>query len=201
MGGKKKYPWIKSIFSRKKATPPAAVYAGPEYWDKKRKDGDNGTTEPVPDIVNDVYAGPEYFGEPEEPGNETVSDDTLCEPGEFSAVRPPVPPVMMVYAAPGFFPGEKNNGTDMPPFQNSTMPVYAGPEYYKDSQFRVMPGAFVNTSREQPDPEDGGGSADDFPEEGFTRCPCCGAKFPDSLKFCPECGTDNPAYDNGEKQK
>ena len=57
-GKRKKYP-----HNKKKAAPPAAVYAGPEYF--RRRAGQTPEEE-----VLDVYAGPEYYEEPLTPPEE-----------------------------------------------------------------------------------------------------------------------------------
>lgn len=69
------------IIDRKRRPRAEKVYAGPE-WPKNIKETE----------MNEVYAGPEYFGGlPDEPAEDA-----------------PAPQFMMVYAAPGFFPGQNS---------------------------------------------------------------------------------------------
>ena len=58
MAEKKKYPWIKSLFKRKKNEPVECVYAGPEYFKNRNQ--------PRIEPVSRVYAGPENIDRPEE---------------------------------------------------------------------------------------------------------------------------------------
>lgn len=101
---KKKYPWFRSIF-------------------KKKKD------EPDDPGMDDVYAGPEFFeqGEPEEPENEdAVEPETSFGPMECVYAGPdmmdePDPRMTTIYGGP-----------DMtgPPDPRMMMAVYAGPEFF-----------------------------------------------------------------------
>ena len=121
MADGKKYPWIKSIFGKKKKNNPAegvyagpehfekdneakCVYAGPEYFEKKRPEVE----------MEEVYAGPEFFErDPEEP--EVPEEDApFSEEFDFEGQPvpnfddlPKVPPDMMmcVYAGPEYFSG------------------------------------------------------------------------------------------------
>ena len=130
------YPWIKSIFRKKKPEQYAAgVYAGPESFGgetKKLYEGPDLDTESKP--VEDVYAGPEYYEgapvEPEEDGDlpdesedapekpETAEDD---DDGGISTDEDGRP-VAVLDAAPAYL-------ADQPP-QPPVMCVYAGPEFF-----------------------------------------------------------------------
>ena len=112
-GKRKKYP-----HNKKKAAPPAAVYAGPEYF--RRRSGQAPEEE-----VLDVYAGPEYFERPpEEIGKVFEEKDAPLPPeedaGAFTVYAGPEPPqeTAPVYAGPE------------PPRERTAL-VYAGPEYFK----------------------------------------------------------------------
>ena len=107
MSDGKKYPWIKSIFGRKKKTNPAeGVYAGPEQMLNGVKPGEAKCVYAGParpsrrdsDDVIDVYAGPEFFGGEEAPEEETAPEQET----EKIPFYPPVPPdmAMCVYAGP-----------------------------------------------------------------------------------------------------
>ena len=252
MGEKRSYPWIKSIFSKKRPVrcvyagpeqmrnnPASGVYAGPDYFEKKRRRPEEVNDvyagpeffekkSSEPEEVNDVYAGPEYFGEPEEPDTEMAEEpeetaaeipeeemkesegkgepegepetDTAEElPDKIRVELPPSPPVMLVYAGPGFFPGdERPDFPVVPPPQEMTMAVYAGPEFFNGPQGPER-GMFVPA--QTPDTnKDHNTSADSDPGEGFTFCPSCGNRMSNTAKFCCECGTINPVYgkDSGE---
>lgn len=103
---KKKYPWIKSLFKRKRRPGTEGVYAGPEQMNRSRfgkvyagpprnpDDSEFAAVYGGPDYFanrdrkrdskddaefEDVYAGPEYFGIREPDGEEPVD---LPEPSE-----------------------------------------------------------------------------------------------------------------------
>lgn len=81
MAGKKKiYPWIKSVFGKKKNSPAECVYAGPSMTEKPepRVESDGG-------IAEEVYAGPEFFGyrgEPDGPEEDAPMPEEDEEAGE-----------------------------------------------------------------------------------------------------------------------
>ncbi|MBQ7669669.1 MAG: hypothetical protein IJS45_02985 [Clostridia bacterium] len=135
MADEKKYPWIKSIFGRKKKKNPAegvyagperlegdreakCVYAGPEYFNKKRIDVD----------IEEVYAGPEFFERDPVDENEIEEAPAAPDPDdelppelrmqkEYLENLPKVPPEMMmcVYAGPEYFSGtERHLGAPAP---------------------------------------------------------------------------------------
>ena len=173
------YPWIKSIFRKKKPEQYAAgVYAGPESFGgetKKLYEGPDLDTESKP--VEDVYAGPEYYEgapvEPEEGGDlPDVPEDGPARPeADEEETDEDDRPVMALYAAPAYL-------ADQPP----VMCVYAGPEFFAPRRDGAG-GEFAPA----PAPEEGGketAEGDDGP-----RCPTCGAAVPEDAPFCHECGT------------
>lgn len=106
-----KYPWIKSVFKKRKKGPVRGaegvyagpdyfmdgpgeskkIYAGPEFYKKKEDPSDNSRP------VGDVYAGPEFFeDEPDGLVKAIYSAPVFPE-------RPQEPPVMCVYAGPEYF--------------------------------------------------------------------------------------------------
>ncbi|MBS7262561.1 MAG: hypothetical protein KIG36_03015 [Eubacteriales bacterium] len=123
MADKKKYPWIKSLFGRKK--PPAeAVYAGPEYFEKRNR--------PRPEeAIEDVYAGPEYF---ERPADETGEEDAPPPPAEEAEPVPLRKKTLFgrVYAGPAYY--KRRDRKAEPPETETEAGVepirclYAGPE-------------------------------------------------------------------------
>ena len=117
----KKYPWIKSIFGRKKKNRSAeGVYAGPEHFEKDSE-------------AKCVYAGPEYFGK-----NDAAMEEVYAGPEFFE--RDPDLSEEPEDAAPA--PGGSDEGK-MPIFDGvpveppkfpQMMCVYAGPEYFSGQQ-------------------------------------------------------------------
>ena len=170
------YPWIKSVFGKKKPGPGAeGVYAGPESFGgetKKLYEGPDLDTESKP--VEDVYAGPEYFEngpvEPEE-GEDLPDGPEGPKDGKDEDDRP----VAVLYAAPAYL-------ADQPP-QPPVMCVYAGPEFFAPTRDGER-GGFAPA----PEPEEEKNDIADGGEDG-PRCPSCGAAVPDDAPFCHICGT------------
>ena len=169
------YPWIKSIFGKKKPEQGAdGVYAGPGYFEdetKKLYEGPSPDTESKP--VEDVYAGPEYFeSDPVEPEEGEDLPDASEEPEDGAGEDDR--PVALLYAAPAYL-------ADRPP-QPPVMCVYAGPEFFapknEDGGFAPAP----PPEEEKNDIADGGA--------GGPRCPFCGNAVPGDAPFCPECGKE-----------
>ena len=106
----KKYPWIKSIFKKKR--PAEGVYAGPEMM-KNAAPGEDEKCETEP--VDVVYGGPDMIKKPEDPQIVMPEPDKPVYAGpEFFA---PEAPVREVYAGP------RDLDRDAP-----LEDVYAGPE-------------------------------------------------------------------------
>ena len=115
-GKRKKYP-----FNKLRKDPAAAVYAGPEYFER-RNGGGRLYAGPEPsknragenrDEMKDVYAGPEYFG---------IKPD--WDPDAVEAE---------IYAGPEAFEGRLSPEKDAPEEDaplppEESVPVYAGPE-------------------------------------------------------------------------
>lgn len=98
-----KYPWIKSIFKKKrKPNGPEGVYAGPEFFGKD-------------EVSKPVYAGPGYFKNETRKVYEGPDPRTKNGGSESSA------PTGDVYAGPEYF---------SPQDRATVMCVYAGPEYF-----------------------------------------------------------------------
>ena len=123
-GKRKKYP-----HNKKKAAPPAAVYAGPEYF--RRRAGQTPEEE-----VLDVYAGPEYYEEPltppEEIGKVFEEADAPLPPEEdenaatiYAGPEPAKGTGLLVYAGPEFFRRRQAEKEDISALASG---VYAGPE-------------------------------------------------------------------------
>lgn len=122
MADGKKYPWIKSIFGRKKKGSAEGVYAGPEHFEK---DGEAKCVYAGPEyfekkrddvVMEEVYAGPEFFerdpdlsGEPEEaePVPEESGDEQLPNFDDLPKVPPEIQQMMCVYAGPEYFSGQQ----------------------------------------------------------------------------------------------
>ena len=166
---KERYPWIKSIFSkRKKANPSEAVYAGPDMFNRASNDRPvyagpekrRPAGRPDDAEMNDVYAGPEFF--------EKCSEDEVFDaPEEVSEVKSFTPP-------PEFFTAEKC--------------VYAGPEYFNPPRDGEARGVFVPQASENSG-EDESDKKETAPAEGMRICPVCGGASPEKSKFCIECGS------------
>ena len=182
------YPWIKSIFRKKKPEQGAeGVYAGPESFGgetKKLYEGPDLDVESKP--VEDVYAGPEFYEgvavEPEEGGDlPDESEDAPEEPetdeddndGGISTDEDGRP-VAVLYAAPAYL-------ADQPP-QPPVMCVYAGPEFFAPPRDGDG-GQFAPA----PEPEE----IEEEPTESCDgpRCPSCGVAVPEDAPFCHICGT------------
>ena len=170
------YPWIKSIFRKKKPERGAeGVYAGPESFGgetKKLYEGPDLNLEDKP--VEDVYAGPEYFeSDPFEPKTEedlpdAPDNDVPDEQDEDDR------PVAVLYAAPAYL-------ADQPP-QPPVMCVYAGPEFFAPKYGGE--GGFAPA----PVPEENESCVPDGEKDG-SRCPSCGVAVPEDAPFCHICGT------------
>ncbi len=104
---KKKYPWIKSIFSSRKRRSVECVYAGPEIMKQRAGRTEKVYAGPPPRVEKPVYAGPESFGQKK---------------------KDPPPSVEGVYAGPEFF-GIKSDEPQEPE-EPVIEEVYAGPEFF-----------------------------------------------------------------------
>ncbi len=123
-GKGKKYPFSK----QKKKEAPAAVYAGPEYF-QRRYGGGRLYAGPEPsrpgrdEADSEVYAGPEFFEDrlPPRGGGE---EDAPLPPEEAPVYAGPKPP-LLIYAGPEFFARRRKTDADeeSAPFNG----VYAGP--------------------------------------------------------------------------
>ena len=184
------YPWIKSIFRRKKKSPATGVYAGPEMMNPV------GTEKPVyagPDYfggddrpVEDVYAGPGFFdkpspddAEPEDFPGDTPTDDeeedgfSFDEPAESEESGPHTDgAALLTYAGPEYSP---------PPAIEPVMCVYAGPEYWNPKSDEPTGVSLPPEELENEPPLH-------FDDEGGTRCPACGTVLIGGSEFCHECG-------------
>ena len=101
------YPWIKSLFKRKKDSPAECVYAGPSYFERKDKE------KPVP--CEDVYAGPEYFdgnGGPPEEAPVYAGPEYPDEPDEKGDDNDPI--CEDVYAGPEYFGSDPDDPEEAP---------------------------------------------------------------------------------------
>lgn len=107
-------------FNKRKTDPPAAVYAGPEYF--RRRSGGKPEGE-----VLDVYAGPEFFEEPPEKPD-FPEEDAPLPPEEAPVYAGPEPSssgeerASLVYAGPEFFAARRNKAPEV------AIGVYAGPQ-------------------------------------------------------------------------
>ncbi len=177
------YPWIKSIFRRKKPEQGAeGVYAGPGFFGdetKKLYEGPDLDVESKP--VEDVYAGPEYYEsapvEPEEGGDLTDEPEEAPNGGEAGreGTDEDDRPVAVLYAAPAYL-------ADQPP-QPPVMCVYAGPEYFAPK------GGDEGGYAPAPMPEEDENGVSEGGEEDGPRCPSCGTAVAEDAPFCHECGT------------
>ncbi len=158
---KKKYPWIKSIFSRKKKKPTECVYAGPEMMNRRPVPIGRvyAGPPPVPERDKPVYAGPEVSGRKNRP--DSLAEGLYAGP-EYFGIKPkkePKAPVIEdVYAGPEFF-GE---GRDDGPSRAETVEVYAGPEYFG---FSDIPDGDGEDAEEPPSEDEDGDAQDGAPEE------------------------------------
>ncbi len=173
---------------RKRKRPMACVYAGPEYFARKR-----GVI-PEPEPINAVYAGPVapeqdadiedvYNGpagpDPEEPVADESAEypENHGEPQEPS-VTPPLEQFMTAYAGPQF--------NTVPPM----MFVYAGPVRPANSGNNGFQNMILNMQGQDGKGEMKAGETpktlEPIPEDAW-RCNMCGAT--NTGKFCTECGT------------
>ena len=123
---RKKYPFNKK-------NPPAAVYAGPEYFARRSGRKDDADVE--------IYAGPEYY-EGRLPPKDGGEEDAPLPPEEAPVYAGPEPrearggriyagpekpekPALLVYAGPEFFQRRKAEKDDIAALASG---VYAGPE-------------------------------------------------------------------------
>ena len=213
---KKKYPWIKSIFSSRKrrsvecvyAGPPPRVekpvYAGPESFGQKKKDpppsvecvyagpeffGIKSDEEPEEPVIEEVYAGPEFFGYTDEPDGEAEDIDApdVEENAEDAPDTDDEP------EPDGGAENAPSGETPPPPPRPDRLPesmmmaVYAGPQYYNPRPNSNI-GMFGIPVPAAPPSEK---AESPVPGDG-TRCPFCGAKRIESSKFCTECGAVLP---------
>ena len=99
MADEKKYPWIKSIFHRKKKDEARGVYAGPEQMSFQRiYDGPKPpdlSALPERPIEMPVYAGPEFFK------GEAIPMKMVYAAPEVSDREKPEAEMEEVYAGPG----------------------------------------------------------------------------------------------------
>ncbi len=103
---KKKYPFIKAVFNRKKKF--ECVYAGPPVTPGPIE-GVYAGPSPDPVEIEDVYAGPEYFErESEEPETVEEAPEETAENTPDDGLRPDPGQFMLVYAGPAYF--ANNNG-------------------------------------------------------------------------------------------
>lgn len=164
-GRKKKYPFNKK-------NPPAAVYAGPEYFARrsgqKRDEGEVVDVYAGPersddcDVDVEIYAGPEYYERqaPEGPEEDAPlppeDEETYAAvyagpepPAEGEADAPAKKPGLLVYAGPEFFARK----ADIAPDVALAVGVYAGPEPPRVGMMGMMGGA-------SPTPPEDEGKAD-----------------------------------------
>ena len=185
------YPWIKSIFGKKKPTADA-VYAGPRpVRDFEEDDGP---------VMEEVYAGPEFYEQsPDEP--EEIEAPVYAGPEFFEE-----PPMTKVYAGPVADEAPDEVAEDViaqeetpPAPPREFMCVYAGPEYFRKEKTGVP----FMTAKTTVCPECGA----EYPE-GEAACPKCGKRtvFEDGTVACAKCGAHvDPAAkfceNCGEKQE
>ncbi len=153
-GKRKKYPF------NKKKNPPAAVYAGPEYFAQRAGRNDrNGRIYAGPERPDDrdadveIYAGPEYFEDqlpPKEIGQVFEESDAPLPPEEdesfntvYAGPEPPEDveaegaagkPGLLVYAGPAFFARRDSKAAD----DALASGVYAGPEPPRGGMMGMM---------------------------------------------------------------
>ena len=119
MADKKTYPDNKKrpFWQRKKEDPAEfeEVYAGPDFFEGKRRPTGDPEDAPEPPMIEAVYAGPEFFErEPEEPDLPEQEPPSAPAPEEDREFPPPPPPMMCVYAGPDYFSGKKPIGVFVP---------------------------------------------------------------------------------------
>ncbi len=173
------YPWIKSIFRKKKPDGGAeGVYAGPGSFGgetKKLYEGPDLDVENKP--VEDVYAGPGYCDYETPPIDAVFPEDEEDDDDDYDggiSTDEEGRPVSVLYAAPEVL-------SDLPQAP-PVMCVYAGPEFFAPpcdgdgGQFAPAP-----------EPEE----IEEEPAEGCDgpRCPSCGVAVPEDAPLCHICGT------------
>ena len=101
----KKYPWIKSIFKKNPKNPGIieGVYAGPDMWNGKEKNGPDAE-------IECVYAGPDMFGDADPVVPEEDQDAPEAEIEDVYA-GPGIPPMALVYAGPDYFKRKAEDAT------------------------------------------------------------------------------------------
>ena len=166
------YPWLKSVFGKKEKGPIEALYAGPEYFDKRRTSDGKVYAGPEFYINEDpatveVYAGPEYFEKPSPITEVTHEEEAPLAPEEEKT--PPEPPIFMcVYAGPDYFAGRDPSGAKLE-IKTRECP-FCGKSYPEAAP--VCPYCNARTAF----------------EDGTIACANCGAHVKPECKFCPECG-------------
>ncbi|MBO7402043.1 MAG: hypothetical protein J6U10_03525 [Lachnospiraceae bacterium] len=188
---------------KKIVKPVACVYAGPEYFEKKR----SKLTKPEP--IESVYAGPEmqepiapvyagpvlpeadiedvYNGPAEPDPEDTEANEGAEYPANHAEEDKPAPPIppqefMTAYAGP-----QMSNPFPM-------MFVYAGPVRMQDQGgFRFPQGMTMQEQAEKGEmkavdgkPAKGQAVPEDMPKEAW-KCGMCGAM--NTGRFCTECGS------------
>ena len=187
---------FKTIFGRVYAAPAPGA---PDPDDDKANDGnepgypDNLREEDGNEPMECVYAGPEYFGVKDVPEN--------CDDKDA--------PISCVYAGPRGSAGKRSKRN--PPMGG----VYAGPDFFAsrkpigvDPESGVYTGFTGMRADTDADPNPPSFTDDGLPphvmgivparippeknresESKTVKCPGCGCRVADGMKFCPECGT------------
>ncbi|MBQ1378109.1 MAG: zinc ribbon domain-containing protein [Lachnospiraceae bacterium] len=196
--------------------PALAVYDGPPV---EPGPGQEFPVFPEEEPVIDVYNGPpvDLFEEPEEPEEpeDPENSETLYEAdplgvyngpavpsddkGIFSWNRGPLAPWEI--AAPVYA------GPEMMQERSSAIPPVPAPEIYTpETSDSEAPAPDQDAGNDQKNGPDGSASRGETGEaekaqkagsgagncEPMIKCPGCGFEYPESSRFCPECGTPNP---------
>ena len=186
---KKKYPFIKAIFNRKKRF--ECVYAGPE---KKPDPGTDAEPEkmPTPDMkpgpMEGVYAGPGfglpmskvYAGpRPKPRGGEAEFEDVYAGPEFFGRGQDePEEAEDVEEAEEAVEEAPEKAAPKNPDFPDRPVPapfmcVYAGPDYFSNRPSEAPRGVFIPNGDTKP----------------ARFCENCGSPVLENAKFCQNCGT------------
>lgn len=156
--------------------PMECVYAGPEYFGVK--DVPSGEPAGAPANCDDkdapiscVYAGPRGFKRKRKPDLDAMGA-VYAGPDHFAARNPTDgDPISGVYAGPmgmglGMGMGQ-SMGMELPPIEDDGLPPQV---------MGIVPSSLPPVDREER-------------EAAKVKCPGCGFRVPDGMKFCPECGS------------